>query len=92
MGNIRKNYSSTFKAEVVLELLRETKSIAEISTEYKVHPTQLKRWRKEALANLPQLFSKQEDWGKEKAEYEEKIGELYKYPSNRPHIESIDAS
>lgn len=36
--------------------------------------------------------SEQEDWGKEKAEYEEKIGELYKYPSNRPHIESIDAS
>lgn len=77
MGNIRKNYSPAFKAEVVLELLREEKSIAEISSEYKVHTTQLRRWREQALSNLPQLFTKQEQWGKDKAKYEVKIDELY---------------
>lgn len=58
-------------------MLREEKSIAQIASEYGVHPTQLHRWRKQAVENLAQLFAQEENWEAEKAEYEKKINELY---------------
>jgi len=36
--------------------LREEKSISQISSEYSVHPTQLRKWKRQALAGLPDLF------------------------------------
>jgi len=38
---MRKQYSAAFKARVVQELLEEEKTLAQIATEYEVHPTQL---------------------------------------------------
>ena len=77
MGRIRKQYSPSFKAKVVLELLKETRSVSELSSEYGVHPTQLHRWRKEALEKLPQVFARESSWEEEKARYDERINELY---------------
>ena len=54
---MRKQYSGQFKAEVVLELLRGEKTLAEIATERHVHPTTLHRWRGLALAELSELFA-----------------------------------
>lgn len=59
-------------------MLREEKPIAQIAAETGVHPTQLHRWRKQALDNMPQLFAREESWEAEKASYEAKIEELYK--------------
>jgi putative transposase len=42
---MRKQYTSAFKAKVVQELLKEEKTLAQIASEYEVHPTQLKNWR-----------------------------------------------
>lgn len=77
MGRTRKSYPPSFKAKVVLEMLKETKSITELSSEYGIHATQLHRWRKEFLEKLPQVFSREASWETEKAEYDEKIEELY---------------
>lgn len=77
MKKPRKSYPPSFKTKVVLEMLKEIKSISEISSEYRVHPTQLHRWRKEFLARAPELFSGAAVWAEEKAEYEEKIENLY---------------
>jgi len=60
-----------------MELLREEKSIAELSSEYKVHATQLRRWREQALTNLPKLFAGDEQSNKDREQYEKKIDELY---------------
>jgi putative transposase len=38
---MRKHYTDIFKAQVVLELLKEEKTIAQIASETGVHPTQL---------------------------------------------------
>jgi transposase-like protein len=38
---MRKQYSATFKAQVVQEVLREDKTIAQVASEYGVHPTQI---------------------------------------------------
>jgi putative transposase len=40
---MRKHYTASFKAQVVLELLKEEKSISEIASEYGVHPIMLHR-------------------------------------------------
>jgi transposase-like protein len=53
---VRKRYPADFKAQVVLEILREEKSISQISSEYGVHPNQLNRWKNQVVNDLPRLF------------------------------------
>ena len=54
----RNQYTKQKKAEIVLELLKEEKTIAQISSEYGIHPTQLNQWKKTALEGLPELFER----------------------------------
>jgi putative transposase len=55
---MRKRYSAAYKAAMVKELLREEKTLSQLAAETGVHPTQLKEWKKTALAGLPDLFSR----------------------------------
>ncbi|GEB76402.1 transposase [Sporolactobacillus inulinus CASD] len=74
----RKSYSQTFKVKVVLEILKEEKTLSELSSAYGVHVNQLRQWKKTALDQLPQLFDrKQNDQSRMQEEYEEKIDRLY---------------
>ena len=59
MAQTRKTYSASFKAEVVREILRETRSISQIAAQHGIHPNQLYLWRDQALAGLPNLFTDQ---------------------------------
>lgn len=75
---VRKKYSADFKAKVVLEILKEEKSLSEISSEYGIHTTQLNRWKKQALEGLPQLFiDERKNTDALKAGYEKEIQDLY---------------
>ncbi len=38
---MRKQFSATFKAQIVQELLKEEKSVVQLAAEHGVHPTQL---------------------------------------------------
>ena len=53
MTDQRKRYDRTFKAKVVLESLKNEKTIAELASDYGVHPNQITQWRKQALEDLP---------------------------------------
>lgn len=53
---MRKRYTAAFKAQVVLELLKEEKTLNQLAAEHGVHPTQLRDWKKQVLAGLPNLF------------------------------------
>jgi putative transposase len=53
---MRKRFTPNYKAQVVRELLREEKTLAQISTEYGVAATQLSAWKAIALKGLPGLF------------------------------------
>jgi putative transposase len=59
MTQTRKTYSTSFKAELVREILRETRSISQIAAQHGIHPNQLYLWRDQALAGLPGLFNDQ---------------------------------
>jgi putative transposase len=74
---MRKRYSAEFKSRVVLDLLQETKSIAQLASEHGVHPNLLHAWRRTALENLPQLFSADDDVGALKAHHQKEVEDLY---------------
>lgn len=74
---MRKQYSAAFKAKVVQELLKEEKTLAQIASEYEVHPTQLKNWRAIALEGLPRLFEKQDSTVALQAAHEQQLSDLY---------------
>ena len=74
---MRKHYPAAFKAEAVLEVLREEKTLAQIAAERHVHTTMLHRWRQMVLEGLPGLFAHEDKSGVQQAEYEHKIHELY---------------
>lgn len=74
---MRKQYSATFKAKVVQELLKEEKTLAQIASEYEVHPTQLKNWRAIAVDGLSSLFERQESTVALQAAHEQQLSDLY---------------
>ena len=55
---MRKHYTAQQKAGMVLEILKEEKTIAQIASEYGVHANQLYRWKTQVLEGMPGLFEK----------------------------------
>lgn len=55
---IRKQFGPDFKARVALEAVKGNKTSSELSSEYKVHSTQIASWKKQLLTGLPLIFSK----------------------------------
>lgn len=74
---MRKNHSTNFKAQLVLELLKEEKTVSELASAYGVHPAMLHRWKKVVLEGLPQLFNRDKDAQAAQEAYEQKIEQLY---------------
>ncbi|GIK57085.1 MAG: transposase [Chloroflexota bacterium] len=75
---MRKQYSPTFKAKVVLELLREDKTLNEAATVHGVHVNQLRRWRQQAIDEIPTIFSREQQVSQaEVKEKEAQIHDLY---------------
>ena len=75
---MRKKYSAKQKAQIVLEILREERSIAQIASEHGIHPNQLYRWKAQVLEGLPDLFNENHKGEKNlMAAHERKLQELY---------------
>jgi putative transposase len=75
---MKTRYTPKQKAQIVLEILKEERSIAQIASEYSVHPSQLYKWKAQAVENLPGLFEDDRKGEKAlKAEYDRQLKELY---------------
>jgi len=75
MAPHRTRHSAEFKAKVALAALAESKTLAELASEYGVHPTQITRWKQELMANAPDLFGK----GKKKDDnHDAEVAELHR--------------
>lgn len=57
MSTKRRQFSDAFKAKVALEAIRGVKSLAELTSEYQVHPSQITQWKKLAISAMPAIFS-----------------------------------
>lgn len=78
---MKKVFSAKQKAEVALAALKEVETIAQISSTYEVHPTQIGAWKKRAKEGLCEIFSDQRK--KENQNQEKEIEELYKIIGQR---------
>lgn len=74
---MKKTYTATFKAQVVLELLKETKTFGQLASEYGVHVTVLPDWKTIAVKGLPDVFENRDSATEAKAAYERQVEELY---------------
>jgi transposase-like protein len=52
----RRSFDAQFKARVALEAIREEKTLAEIASQYGVHPQRIAAWKKEAQKRMAELF------------------------------------
>jgi len=76
---MKKQFTPTDKARAALEAIKEIKTTSQIASEYKAHPTQIGKWRKQALKGLPKIFSEKQ----EKQDQQKLIEELYKIIGKR---------
>jgi transposase len=58
MANVRKKHGVDFKAKVALSALREDGTVAELSSRYGVHASQIHAWKKAVLDGVPSLFAR----------------------------------
>jgi len=78
MKRIRRNHEATFKAKVVLEALKENRTLAELASEYKIHPNQITKWKQQFQDNVESIFKENTDKDQEEiiARLYEEIGRL----------------
>jgi len=72
MSKQGRRYTAKFKFQMILELLKGSKTIGQIARAYGVHPITISHWKKEFLEKGPELFSQKTTIH----EYERKIQDL----------------
>ena len=57
----RRNFDASFKARVALEAIKETKTLAELASEFNVHTNQIRNWKNEFLKKASVVFRENKD-------------------------------
>jgi transposase-like protein len=81
MTKKRRQYTAQFKFRVALEAAGEAKTISQIASEYEVHPTLVRNWKKQLLSEGAEVFQKTgkgqvQTQGADEAALYEQIGRL----------------
>ncbi len=75
-----KKHSANFKAQVVIEALKEQKTLQELAQKYEVHSVMISRWKAEFLDKAGDVFggnkSELDSLEKERDMLYKKVGEL----------------
>ena len=76
MRSMRKKIEPALKAKVAIEAIKGEKTVAEIASQFGVHPNQVSQWRKKVMEALPDLFATRRK--KKDRDSEELQSELYR--------------
>ena len=82
----KRNFTPEYKAQVVLEILKEEKKIGEIAAEHDLNVKMLHSWKKEFMENIGRIFGetrieknvreKEKKLDQDRKEIMAKLGEL----------------
>jgi transposase-like protein len=58
MAGKRRRFTAEFKARVVRAALREDKTLAELASQFGVHPNQITDWKRQVREAMPEVFGR----------------------------------
>lgn len=76
MGKTRKQFTKEFKAKVAFEALKGEKTMAELSSAFGVHVSQIAKWKKELAEGISGIFATKQD--PEEKNKDKLIDDLYR--------------
>lgn len=79
--HLRRQHPPAFKAKVAIEAIKEDKTVSELSSQFSVHPTQIKKWKDKLESEAQTLFNshqvdRERDREEENSKLYEQIGKL----------------
>lgn len=75
---MRRQFTPEQKAQVALAALKGDKTINQVASEYEVNPTQVKKWRNAAKANMVDAFADKRKHAAKAADSLKQIDELHR--------------
>ncbi len=78
MANKRKQYSAQFKAKVALATIRGEKTVAELASQYEIHPTMINNWKRHLLEGASEIFEQGSSSSPAAGDQQVQIDELYR--------------
>jgi putative transposase len=81
MAGKRRRFTAEFKVRVVRAALREDKTLAELASQFGVHPNQITEWKRHVIDAMPEVFRRKRKRDEKAAEEHEarlyqQIGQL----------------
>ena len=73
---MRKKHEPAIRARVALEALKGEKTLAQLSSEYGIHATQISQWKQELIQRSAELFAKPDN--AMARQHEETVDKLHK--------------
>jgi len=78
MSRKRRSFTPEFKAKVAMEAIKETRTLAEIASQYDVLPVQVSQWKAQLLEQLPEAFKSGKSARKPTDDFERERNALYR--------------
>lgn len=69
----RKKHDPNFKAKVALEAVKGDQTLAELASQYGVHPNQITKWKRHLLDELPELFKNKDKKNKNSKDLQDSL-------------------